>query len=284
VEVGGWDQFVYVLDNPNFQHHAYGDHFNRSSISPSLTVDVYDFPVAHPSPIEFHHQAFPGQIDPAVTGDYLVPTHPWSIHGFEQQDAIVANGTQIDTPSNSTSLNSAFQPPSQSSNLITADRVDITPIIFPLTFDEGVLYSNGVPNRQFDSTPQLPDFSRNNDFNGPDSIDNSMSTSTTASELNRSPSTETKPPIANLAKLALPASTIATAPTNIDVNASRLTCDHPGCPTTFARPGDLSRHKKKHSPPEYPCPVDNCGRKGDKAFYRPDKLHDHQRKKHKMAV
>ena len=53
---------------------------------------------------------------------------------------------------------------------------------------------------------------------------------------------------------------------------------------TFARRGDLCRHAKKHLPPEHPCPVANCDRKGDEAFYRRDKLYDHLRKKHKMMI
>lgn len=61
-------------------------------------------------------------------------------------------------------------------------------------------------------------------------------------------------------------------------------CDHPGCQGQFRRPGDLRRHKQKHGIPDLPCPVPGCDRRGPKAFYRADKLRDHQRKKHRMAI
>jgi hypothetical protein len=69
---------------------------------------------------------------------------------------------------------------------------------------------------------------------------------------------------------------------NADTKASPLQCSFPGCATTVSRSFDLSRHMKKHSPPEYPCSVSGCDRKGNRAFYRLDKLRDHQHKQHGM--
>lgn len=67
-----------------------------------------------------------------------------------------------------------------------------------------------------------------------------------------------------------------------NINTNRYQC--PQCNTTCARDGDLSRHMKKHLPPQYDCLVNGCDRHGHKAFNRKDKLLDHQRKKHRMPV
>ncbi|MCJ1271237.1 hypothetical protein MMC22_011137 [Lobaria immixta] len=67
-----------------------------------------------------------------------------------------------------------------------------------------------------------------------------------------------------------------------NINTNRYQC--PQCNTTCARDGDLSRHMKKHLPPQYDCLVNGCDRHGHKAFNRRDKLHDHQRKKHRMPL
>lgn len=69
---------------------------------------------------------------------------------------------------------------------------------------------------------------------------------------------------------------------NAKVNINHYQC--PLCSTTCVRDGDLSRHMKKHLPPQYDCLVNGCERHGHKAFYRKDKLLDHQRKKHGMPV
>ncbi|PMD58521.1 uncharacterized protein K444DRAFT_531864 [Hyaloscypha bicolor E] len=65
---------------------------------------------------------------------------------------------------------------------------------------------------------------------------------------------------------------------NVDTNAH--TCGYAGCGKMFARPGDLARHSKQHGIPQHPCDIPGCNRHGARAFYRADKLLDHQRKKH----
>lgn len=68
------------------------------------------------------------------------------------------------------------------------------------------------------------------------------------------------------------------------VNANTHTCDYSGCGHIFSRIGDFVRHRKQHGVPQHPCPVHGCNRRGSRAFYRADKLRDHQRKKHRMTI
>lgn len=67
-------------------------------------------------------------------------------------------------------------------------------------------------------------------------------------------------------------------------NTTPYICDYPGCGISITRQGDFLRHKQKHDVPGFPCLVHGCGRRGRRAFYRADKLRDHQRKKHRMAI
>jgi hypothetical protein len=69
-----------------------------------------------------------------------------------------------------------------------------------------------------------------------------------------------------------------------NVNTNTHTCDYPGCGHIFGRMGDFVRHRKQHGVPQHPCLVHGCNRRGSRAFYRADKLRDHQRKKHRMNV
>jgi hypothetical protein len=69
-----------------------------------------------------------------------------------------------------------------------------------------------------------------------------------------------------------------------NVNTNPHTCNYPGCGKMFARPSDIVRHRQQHGVPQHPCPVHGCNRRGSRAFYRTDKLRDHQRKKHRMAI
>lgn len=69
-----------------------------------------------------------------------------------------------------------------------------------------------------------------------------------------------------------------------NVNANTHTCDYPGCGHIFGRVGDFVRHRKQHGVPQHPCPVHGCNRRGSRAFYRADKLRDHQRKKHRLTI
>ena len=69
------------------------------------------------------------------------------------------------------------------------------------------------------------------------------------------------------------------------MNGNRFMCSHPGCNKTFSRIGDRRRHlEKQHGPPQHSCSSRNCNKKGLNGFRRPDKLRDHQRKVHGMAV
>ncbi|CZR60527.1 uncharacterized protein PAC_10423 [Phialocephala subalpina] len=64
----------------------------------------------------------------------------------------------------------------------------------------------------------------------------------------------------------------------------RFNCTHPNCNANFNRIGDLRRHDRVHGPPAHPCTIAGCTRRGGNAFYRRDKLLNHLRKKHGMAV
>jgi hypothetical protein len=63
-----------------------------------------------------------------------------------------------------------------------------------------------------------------------------------------------------------------------NVNTNAHICSY--CGKMFARPGDLARHSKQHGVPQHPCDIPGCNRHGLRAFYRADKLLEHQRKKH----
>ncbi|KAH8752422.1 hypothetical protein F5882DRAFT_60670 [Hyaloscypha sp. PMI_1271] len=63
-----------------------------------------------------------------------------------------------------------------------------------------------------------------------------------------------------------------------NVNTNAHICSY--CGKMFARPGDLARHSKQHGVPQHPCDISGCNRHGLRAFYRADKLLEHQRKKH----
>jgi hypothetical protein len=117
-----------------------------------------------------------------------------------------------------------------------------------------------------------------------DSFENFPSTATTVSGMNGYANTDIQTTVSAFDSLPLPPAGITPPAPRADINAKRLMCPRTGCTTTFARPGDLRRHTRKHLKHEYHCPVDNCDRKGDKAFYRRDKLLDHQRKVHGMTV
>ncbi|KAI9741059.1 MAG: hypothetical protein M1834_002772 [Cirrosporium novae-zelandiae] len=60
----------------------------------------------------------------------------------------------------------------------------------------------------------------------------------------------------------------------------------PNCDQTFTRPADLSRHSGIHDPSRrvFSCLISGCPHTGSRAFYRRDKLLDHQRKKHNLWV
>ncbi|PQE06937.1 hypothetical protein CJF32_00009233 [Rutstroemia sp. NJR-2017a WRK4] len=169
------------------------------------------------------------------------------------------------------------------------------------------VYSGAVANGQPDLTPQLSDFDVYNDFSV---MPNSFANPTSFTQWDDLTVINPQENMANVdqlplttttgipAALALPAyaSSIITAPTvplsvarrvvprRSNGNNNAHACHFTGCGKVFARPGDLARHRNQHGLPQHPCLIDGCNRRGSKAFYRADKLRDHQRKKHKMVI
>jgi hypothetical protein len=222
------------------------------------------------------------------------------------QNALAINDCPINAASSSSPLILVYQRYPQSLDHITASGDHNNPTFihpprlsnnrFPpttnaiaeynLQLDSLQLGGLQLDGSQFDGL-QFDDFGGLNpidDFIGHDLIDNFTPTSTNAFELNYSASSDIQPSATAFADLPAPTTSITTAADSANANTNLYRCDYTGCTTTFVRAGDLLRHTKKHFPGEHPCLVDNCDRKGDKAFYRLDKLRDHQRQKHRMAV
>ena len=212
-----------------------------------------------------NYHAFPEQSGATATGGHVVPPaafHTWNNQDFQHQ-------ITLDSP-----LNSVYQPASQNSN-----HFNPTFISSPVTFDS-YNFPNTSATTEYDAALQHPDFICN--LSGIGGSHNFILTSATASEMDSFASDDAQPDATASANLSAPI-TGTTTVASANANTNRLTCNHIGCPTTFARAGDRRRHIKMH-PPQHPCLVNNCGRNGDKAFYRLDQLRDHQRKKHGMAV
>jgi hypothetical protein len=279
---------------------ANGYHFNQLIAFSPLTFDDCDYHVTHPTPDAFGHPPIPGQNDATATRSQLVSIDSYALNkpDLQHQNANDANDRQSNAVINLPSLRSAYQPVAQNASQIAADRDYFNRSgISSLTFDNfAFARSDSIADGQFDTTLQLPDLSSNidvglsngfdgfNGFGGPNSFNNSTAFFATASELNGFANTNTQKAVIDFAKVPIPFSSSTLAPSATNAQTNRFECDHSGCTATFSRAGDLVRHNKKHGIPEYPCLVNNCDRKGDKAFYRPDKLRDHQRMKHKMAV
>jgi hypothetical protein len=279
---------------------ANGDHFNHPIVFPLLTFDACDYHVTHPIPTTFDHPSIPGQNDATLAGGQLVPIDTYALNkpDLQHQNANDVNGRQGNAAINFPYFSSAYQPVTQNATHITADRDYFNRSgISSLTLENFAFpRSDSIADGQFDTTFLLPAISSNidvgfsngfdgfNSFGGPNGFNDSTDFSTTASELNGSTNNNTKETVIDFAKVPIPFSSITTATSGTSTQTNRFACDHSGCTATFARAGDLARHSKKHGIPEYPCLVNNCDRKGNKAFYRPDKLRDHQRMKHKMAV
>jgi hypothetical protein len=85
----------------------------------------------------------------------------------------------------------------------------------------------------------------------------------------------------NGAAVTFPAGGLAPRRSNIHTNPQ--TCNYPGCGKVTARQADFARHRLQHGTPHHSCLVHACNRRGPKAFYRADRLRDHQRKKHGMV-
>jgi hypothetical protein len=59
---------------------------------------------------------------------------------------------------------------------------------------------------------------------------------------------------------------------------ANLMCN--GCQVTFGRPSEYRRHLNKHTGRTHPCTEPGCS----KSFYRRDKLRDHLRQRHRVAL
>ncbi|KAG9228443.1 hypothetical protein BJ875DRAFT_240437 [Amylocarpus encephaloides] len=73
-----------------------------------------------------------------------------------------------------------------------------------------------------------------------------------------------------------------TRSSNVNINAR--TCNFPKCGKVLTRKSGLRRHQKSHFPPEFHCLVHGCKYRDEKGFTRADKLRDHQRRGHRMAI
>jgi hypothetical protein len=169
------------------------------------------------------------------------------------------------------------------------------------------VYSNAIADGQPDPTLQLPDFGVYNDFGV---VPNDFAICTSFTQLDDLTAIDPQKTMESFNQLPLSSTTsmpaapallthatsMFTAPAvprpsarrvasrRSNVNTNSHTCDYPGCGNIFARPGDLVRHRQQHGDPQHPCLVHRCNRRGSRAFYRADKLRDHQRKKHRMAI
>ena len=169
------------------------------------------------------------------------------------------------------------------------------------------VYSNAIANGQPDLTLQLSDFGVYNDFGV---MPNGFANPTSFTHWDDLTAINPQETMASFNQLPLPATTGApvapTLPTHgtsmfttpaatrpiarrvvsrrSNVNTNAHTCDYTGCGKIFARPGDLARHTQQHGVPQHPCLIHGCNRRHSRAFYRADKLRDHQRKKHGIAI
>ncbi|KAH8784817.1 hypothetical protein F5882DRAFT_124139 [Hyaloscypha sp. PMI_1271] len=110
-------------------------------------------------------------------------------------------------------------------------------------------------------------------------------TSTPSQELSPPPTLSAETSFSSTASSPLnftPSPTNASSPTS---TSPRHPCPHPHCPKSFARPGDLTRHAKIHSPErhrKFNCWQPDCNRNGQNAFTRRDKWKEHLRNVHKL--
>lgn len=133
---------------------------------------------------------------------------------------------------------------------------------------------------QFGIPVGLSDFNFIGGVGGFGSLDNFQSDASPAPEMARSSGSTTQRHGTALANPSVPATAIAPNAVNALPNSDRIRCTHTGCSATFGRPGDFRRHMGKHGTPGLRCPVGVCNYE----TYRPDKLRDHQRKKHRMNI
>jgi hypothetical protein len=231
-----------------------------------------------------------------------------SNRGFQQQAVSTAN----DGWNNEWNPDVSFAPPScdPASEGFAQSLSHVTPC-----FGQGALssadyppvYSNAIANGQPDSNLQLPGFGVHNDFGF---MPNGFANLTSFAQWDDLTIIDPQETMASFNLLPLPTTTDMPAASALPTHAtskfnapavprpiarrvaSRRSnsnthahiCDYVGCGKIFTRPGDLARHRQQHGVPQYPCLIHGCNRRHSKAFYRGDKLRDHQRKKHGIVI
>ncbi|CZR64508.1 uncharacterized protein PAC_14406 [Phialocephala subalpina] len=283
-------------------------------VTPGCHRDVNSF-VTSPSHNASPNQALAGTPDATATGDQHIPI--WSPNllpsnrGFQQQAVSTANNGW----NNEWNLDVSFAPPAwdPASQGLAQSLSHVTPgfgqrfIPALSSADYPPVYSNAIANGQPDPTLQSPDFGVYNDFGV---MPNGFADLTSFTQWDDLTATDPQEIMASFNQLLLPTTTSMHAapalPTNAtsmftapavprpiarrvtsrrsNVNTNAHTCGYAGCGKIFARRGDLVRHGQQHGVPQHPCLIHGCNRRGIWAFYRADKLRDHQRKKHGIAI
>ncbi|PQE23633.1 hypothetical protein CJF31_00006301 [Rutstroemia sp. NJR-2017a BVV2] len=264
------------------------------------------------------NQALGGILDVTATQDQHI--HIWSPNlspsnrGFQQQ----AVSTPNNGCNNEWNLDASFAPPAwdPASQGFAQSLSHVTPGFgqrFIPTLDSAdylSVYSNAVANGQPDPALQLSEFDIYDDFGA---MPNSFVHPTSFTQWDDLTAIDPQETMASFNQLPLPTTTDIPAapalptygtdmltaltvplpslpiarrvvPQRSNGNTNAHTCNFTGCGKVFTRPGDLARHRKHHGVPQHPCLIDGCNRRLSKAFYRADKLRDHQRKKHRMAI
>jgi hypothetical protein len=244
--------------------------------------------------------------------------------GFQQQAVSIANdGWNNEWNSNVSfappALDSAFQSAQSLSYITPGFGQNFIPDLS--SADYPPVYSNTIENGQLDPTVQFPDFDVYNEFGDynafgvynhfnavpdtpvyPPPLTQWEWDDLTAIDPQESmesfnplllPTTTSMPAAPALPTHATNTLTVPTAPRPIARTAASrrsaastnaYTCSYAGCGKMFTRPGDLARHTQQHGVPQHPCLIHRCNRRGDNAFYRADKLRDHQRRKHGIST
>jgi hypothetical protein len=258
------------------------------------------------------NQALAGTLEATATRDQHVPIWSPSLSpsnlGFQQQAVSTPNnGLNNEWNLDVSFAYPAWDPASQDFAQSLSHVTQNFGQSFIPTLNSADNLSNAVADGQLDPTLQLSDFGVNNDFSV---IPNNFANPTSFTQWDDLTAVGLQETMASFNQLPLPTTTdipaapalptsvtnMFTAPTmplpiargvvsrRSNGNNNTHTCNFTGCGKVFARLGDLARHSKHHGVPQHPCLIDGCNRHGPEAFYRADKLRDHQRRKHKMAI
>ena len=276
--------------------------------------DVDSFVASHSHNVS-PNQALAGTLNATTTRDQHIPICPpnlsSSYRGFQQHGVGTANNGW----NNDWNLDVSFAPPAwdpastwfaQSlGHVIPGFGQSFIPALSSANYPP--VYSNAIANGQPDSTLQLSGFGVDNDFGV---VPNGFVNPTSFAQWDDLTVIDPQETLTSFHQLPLPTTTdmpAATAlpahaagmfntpavprpiarrvaPRRSNVNSNAHTCDYAGCGKIFVRPGDLTRHRQQHGVPQYPCLIHGCNRRHSNAFYRADKLRDHQRKKHGIII